>query len=168
MYTPYTSPHTSRKGFNCISVHALISDSSNCLLGPVTRLVGGRNPREGRVEVFHDGVWGTVCDDGWGIEDVNVVCRELGFPGTARLNDYGGQFGQGDGQIWLDEVTCTGSETQLSDCGHGGWGNHNCGHYEDVGAICGGNESVTYRETKFMLENRILSRIRIKLSYVSG
>ena len=49
----------------------------------------------------------------------------------------GNRYGSGTGQIWLDDLTCTGSETSLADCGHNGWGSHNCGHHEDVSISCG-------------------------------
>ncbi len=48
------------------------------------RLINGRNSLDGRVEVCYDGVWGTVCSQGWTGEDANVVCRQLEFSGSGK------------------------------------------------------------------------------------
>ncbi|KAK3287455.1 hypothetical protein CYMTET_5039 [Cymbomonas tetramitiformis] len=103
--------------------------------GATVRLVDGSTPNEGRVEIFHDGSWGTVCDDSWSIEDGAVVCRQLGYSGVVSVHGYA-TFGGGSGNIWLDDVTCDGAERSLDSCGHEGWGNHDCAHYEDAGVTC--------------------------------
>lgn len=46
------------------------------------RLVGGTRPTEGRVEIYYNGEWGSICDDHWTLVEANIVCRELGFPGA--------------------------------------------------------------------------------------
>lgn len=69
------------------------------------RLVGGSSHFEGRVEINHDGDWGTVCDDSWDINDARVVCREL-LLGDAREAVTFGRLGRGkDSQpVWLSMV----------------------------------------------------------------
>lgn len=97
--------------------------------------MGGATSNEGRVEVFGNGQWGTVCDDGWDTNDATVVCRQLGHF-TASSAPGQAAFGQGTGPILYDEVDCTGNEPNISACPHNGLGVRNCFHFEDAGAVC--------------------------------
>ncbi|XP_072049871.1 neurotrypsin-like [Amphiura filiformis] len=104
---------------------------------PSLRLVySGTKSDRGRVEVLHNGIWGTVCDDAWDHQDAKVVCRQLGLPYEDAYAMSQAYFGQGSGPVWLDEVQCSGSEDSLDECQHAGWGIGNCGHGEDAGVVC--------------------------------
>jgi len=110
----------------------------SCLTNGAVALFGGGSPREGRLEVYHNGTWGTVCNDGFTDEAARVVCYSLGFGYVGReLNTS--LYGVGTGQIWLDDINCNGKERHIGECSHRGWGVHNCRHSEDVAVSCGGD-----------------------------
>ena len=107
-----------------------------CRYGSSSLRLAGGGYYYGRVEVYHNGQWGTVCDDGWDINDAHVVCRQLGFSGAFSA-PCRAKYGQGSDPIWLDDVNCAGGEASLFDCSHLDWGKkHNCGHHEDANVIC--------------------------------
>ncbi|XP_051543867.1 scavenger receptor cysteine-rich type 1 protein M130-like [Myxocyprinus asiaticus] len=99
------------------------------------RLVNGINSCSGRVEVLHDGQWGTVCDDGWDLSDAAVVCKEMGCGDVieAKSGDY---YRVGSGLVWMNDVKCDGSESTLMSCTSAGWIKHSCTHNQDVGVSC--------------------------------
>ncbi|XP_078059647.1 scavenger receptor cysteine-rich domain-containing protein DMBT1-like [Mustelus asterias] len=99
------------------------------------RLQNGANSCQGRVEVLYNATWGTVCGDLFGLEDAEVVCKQLSC-GPTRSVDYDVTFGAGSGQIWLDDVNCRLRDSLLWQCPSSPWGQHNCDHQEDVGVIC--------------------------------
>ncbi|MCY4511124.1 MAG: fibronectin type III domain-containing protein, partial [Acidobacteria bacterium] len=119
------------------------------------RLAGGESASEGRLEIPHDGEWGTVCDDRMDREGnfaPTFACRLLGYD-TGTIVD--GRPGTPQRPIWLDDVYCpteasddgdiagpawTGDYPEtLSQCYHAGWGLNNCVQEEDVSLRCANN-----------------------------
>ncbi|CAB3994429.1 T-cell differentiation antigen CD6-like isoform X1 [Paramuricea clavata] len=120
---------------NKIVVH-IISSADTSGNHPV-RLAGGPGDNAGRVEIYSGGKWGAVGDEGWDIDDGNVVCKELGFQHALEISrhlpaDYPQFVCKELGfqhaleisrhlpadypQVFLNNVQCTGSEAKLSDC----------------------------------------------------
>ncbi|MEQ2256810.1 Lysyl oxidase 2B [Ilyodon furcidens] len=100
------------------------------------RLAGHkRKHNEGRVEVYYNGTWGTVCDDDFSIHAAQVVCKELGYQEAVSWVPSS-KYGKGEGPIWFDNLQCTGKERTLALCPSNGIGVSDCKHTEDVGVVC--------------------------------
>ena len=97
----------------------------------------------GRVEVFYQGEWGTVCDHYWHKIDAYVVCRQLGYQYAVRAIEGWILATYGSGKIWLDKVQCKNMQQNFSSCDHRGWGIHDCTHYNDAGVECSSTGVVT-------------------------
>jgi len=90
----------------------------------------------GLLEVYHNGEWGTVCDDSWGSNDARVVCRQLGRSGGSKIGVTWGYQSSSSLPTLLDDVGCGGSESKITYCSHVDKGQENCGHSEDVHMKC--------------------------------
>ena len=102
------------------------------------RLKDGAHSCEGRVEVKHQGEWGTVNDQNWSLEEAAVVCRQLGC-GAAINASRGVHFGPGIGPIWFQYIYCNGTESSLMECSYPPLKNHlpeGLSHDRDAGAVC--------------------------------
>ena len=158
--TNYTCPSNKRdanvycQGKNGVSLYAtshyafysannVITDESNCTDGEV-RLVGGSTKYEGRVEVCINRAWGTVCgySNGWGQQEASVVCRQVGAMRYGATYDLVGRLGltRGSGPILMGFLTCSGAESNLTECSqHYSYTHYYCtSHYYDAGVICQG------------------------------
>ena len=107
---------------------------------PPVRLIGGISENEGRVEIYYNNTWGTVCSDSyWSITDSNTVCRQLGY--TGATNDYTALLDHGNVPVWMDRVSCAYHDLCLGRCNFNGFGNSHCLHSQDVFVNCTGMRS---------------------------
>nr|XP_023677047.1 antigen WC1.1-like [Paramormyrops kingsleyae] len=105
------------------------------------RLVNGSSPCSGRVEVFRWGEWGTVYQRNWDMNDAAVVCRQLGC-GSAVSVPGAAHFGEGSGRMVLGDVSCSGSESALRECGSLDGREHDLPHTLDAAVICSDHVSL--------------------------
>ena len=101
------------------------------------RLLNGSSPAEGRVEVYQKGIWGTICDNSWDLNDGRVVCRMLGYSDALNTSCCS-RYGQGRGSILLSGLRCTGSESSVFHCEHQRT-IQSCNHLNEAGVKCSGN-----------------------------
>ncbi|XP_036431299.1 scavenger receptor cysteine-rich type 1 protein M130-like [Colossoma macropomum] len=110
-------------------------NQSQCSKHLPLRLRGGKGSCSGRLEVYHNAEWGSICEDLWDIRDAQVVCRQLDC-GPALSADGSSVFGAGEGPIWLNRVKCRGNEIHLWDCPHSLKNHTDCSHRQDAGVTC--------------------------------
>ena len=114
----------------CNSNKTLLLTASNKL-----RLADGETSRDGRVEIYHNGRWGTVCPDNWDVNEVRVVCKYLGYSGEGAVQNT---FQGGGGPVWISGLNCTGNETNIAECDHVGWeiSDPGCNYAIQAGLTC--------------------------------
>ncbi|NWU58677.1 LOX3B oxidase, partial [Dromas ardeola] len=123
------------------------------------RLAGyPRKHNEGRVEVFYNDEWGTICDDDFTLANAHVLCRHLGFVAATGWA-HSAKYGKGVGRIWLDNVNCAGGEKSIGDCKHRGWGNSDCSHEEDAGVICKDERIPGFKDSNVIEVRKLLARV---------
>ncbi|XP_077334376.1 lysyl oxidase homolog 3 isoform X4 [Lithobates pipiens] len=127
------------------------------------RLAGfPRKHNEGRIEVFYNQEWGTICDDDFTMENAHILCRHLGFTEATGWT-HSAKYGKGIGRIWLDNVICSGSEKSIADCSSRGWGSTDCTHEEDAGVICKDERIPGYVEPNTIeTEQRQVEEVRLR------
>ena len=136
--------------FSAAPIHAATADGD-------LRIIGGATHNEGRLEVYHDNEWGTICDDFFWRKDAKVACKQMGYMGAeAVLTDVAVAP---DRRFWLDDVNCIGNETKLTECFYNNgrvdpqWGFANCIPSEQVGVRCTASTTGTAKSILFDREN---------------
>ncbi|KAL3984177.1 proto-oncogene serine/threonine-protein kinase Pim-2 [Sarotherodon galilaeus] len=117
-------------GSSCSVIHEVVCAHQ------LVRLAGGTDRCAGRVEVWKNRQWGTVCDDDWDLNDAHVVCAQLGCGYALNVTGQAGLFPPGKGPIYLDDLNCTGKEENLWSCPATQEEDQDCGHKEDAGVVC--------------------------------
>ncbi|XP_071481643.1 lysyl oxidase homolog 2B-like [Diadema antillarum] len=140
---------------------------------PDVRLKAGAQFGEGRLEVFHDGHWGTVCGDEFHLDAATVVCRQLGFGTASEVIEDASGFGQGVGPIWLWDVECKGTESSIMECSHGAFNRSKCDHSQDLGIRCnipdlGVKDEIRLVSGRFDTEGRVMIRLNGVWGHVCG
>lgn len=115
----------------------------------------------GRLEFFHDGKWGSVCNINFEESAAAVACKKLGFSSGLPIGHalFVG-YSMSSGPIQIANIDCNGSEESLTECsfGHNGdgqFGANNCEHFQDVALMCSSNLSMMANESVLMSTSQL-------------
>ncbi|XP_075185912.1 scavenger receptor cysteine-rich type 1 protein M130-like [Anomaloglossus baeobatrachus] len=106
-----------------------------CSGGTRLQLVNGPGRCVGRVEIYHNGRWGTICDNSWDKADADVVCKQLGCGSAAKATTEA-YYGREYNDKWLDNVECKGNETHILNCPSSEFGKGDYSYMTAAGVIC--------------------------------
>ena len=129
------------------------------------RLKDGTHRCEGRVEVKHQGEWGTVNDHNWRLEEAQVVCRQLGC-GAATDALRGAHFGPGIGPIWFRYTYCHGLESVLTACTYPvpkDYHPEGLSHDQDAGAVCSSKSCLVCEGIPIRKSPSLIPRVTMRL-----
>ncbi|XP_064609094.1 deleted in malignant brain tumors 1 protein-like [Liolophura sinensis] len=141
------------------------------------RLVDGPDITAGRLEIFLNGQWGTVCK--YFFRDISgqVACRQMGLPyKDAIITRHVPISDPATGPIWLGDLQCGGEESHIIQCSHGPIGTTACSHADDVDLKCEnrnkyiGNPYTTEKpkSDRVLIGDGIVSAVMIILLIVAG
>lgn len=122
--------------YNYTMDYRFISYCNHCISGTILNLVNGSSSTEGRLEMYHNGQWGTVCSRDMRDTDAAAICRLLGHGGGHLASP--GRYGAGQGPIWNLNTGCIDRRQRLkSDCVKNALETRSCSHDRDLGLVCG-------------------------------
>ncbi|VDI25914.1 Hypothetical predicted protein, partial [Mytilus galloprovincialis] len=119
------------RDYDDVGIHCFLNCSTKYEGG--LRITDGFAENQGRLEIKYKGEWGTVCDNQFDNVDAEVACRQLGYCSGFMIP--ANKVDDGIGTIWLNNVNCSGSESELLNCTFNTDAS-NCRHYGDVGIHC--------------------------------
>lgn len=122
---------------------SLHSTSTPLSLVADVRLIGSTvhsedQPVVGRLDIYHNGTWGTISKSGWSKSASDTVCRQLGLSFTGQVSYK--TFEQTEGKVWLQgsDLMCENNSTHIRDCKVNKWDCNGCRHVNDLAIACHG------------------------------
>lgn len=107
------------------------------------RLTNGPHPCAGRVEVYNNGQWGTICGESWDLSDASVVCKQLDCGRAHKISTLT-EYGLGSGHAFTHRFECNGREQTLSQCSQRSIQGLTCNTTSVAGVACTGTTKDLY------------------------
>lgn len=115
----------------------------------VVRIVDGPSPSDGRVEVYWNDQWGTICDKNFDYDDGDVICKFLGYPEVEYVYFFtANKYGKGKGPMWFGDMKCKGNEDSPYKCNKAVYSPNGANDCDRVTSIACQRKSTTLYHSK--------------------